>query len=494
MSLATARSASLGTAASRAGRSQRAGKFALAMTAAIGVMALCVATAQAAAPAKCPWLKTGLGVGQRTGMLMRKMSLDAKIDLVEGQGIHKPYVFYMAGLPSLCVPPMGLEDGPNGVGDKLTGVTALPAGVALAATWDPALARRYGAVIGAEQKAKGASVDLGPTVNIDRDPRWGRSFETLSEDPHLASRIADAEIGGIQSQGVMAQVKHFAVYNQETNRNTPKDDAIVSQRALHEIYLRPFRSAVRRAKVASIMCGYAWVNGAASCENRPLLTDVLRDDWNFRGFVTSDYGAIHALSAANAGTDMEQPFAKFFGKRLEHEVKSGKVAAATLNTMAERIVAEMFRFQLLEHPHRGSPKAMATTPGHDRVATRIAEAGTVLLKNHGGVLPLSKSGDGAIAVIGPAASAAPIYSGGGSAHVIPPHPGSPLAGIEQAVGNGRRIASVNGLPLATHLPPVPAKALSKPYRQTHKGQVFRATLTAPETGTYILVFTNPCLC
>jgi beta-glucosidase len=194
--------------------------------------------AAGASPASCPWLSQSLPRAQRVSMLLAQMTLDNKITMVEGQGTSEPYVFYMAAQPTLCIPAMGLEDGPNGVGDGLTGVTQLPAGVSLAATFDPALARQYGQVIGAEERGKGAAVNLGPTVNIDRDPRWGRSFESFTEDPYLNAALAVGEIGGVQSQDEMSQVKHFAVYNQETNRNTPADDVIVSDRALHEICRR----------------------------------------------------------------------------------------------------------------------------------------------------------------------------------------------------------------------------------------------------------------
>ena len=151
--------------------------------------------------------------------------------MVEGHGTSNPYVFYMAGIPSLCIPSMGEEDGPNGVADGLTGVTALPSGVSLAATFDPILAGRYGQVVGAEEVGKGAAVNLGPTINIDRDPRWGRSFETYTEDPFLNASLAVSEINGVQSQGELYQVKHYAVYNQETYRNTPADDVIIDNRA-----------------------------------------------------------------------------------------------------------------------------------------------------------------------------------------------------------------------------------------------------------------------
>ena len=173
-------------------------------------------------PAACPWLNPHLPIAQRVAMVMKKMTIGNEITLVEGHGM-KPYAGTQPAIPSLCIPQFGLEDGPNGVGDGLKGVTNLASGASLAATFSPKLAFEYGQVIGAEQATKGSAVDLGPTVNIDRDPRWGREFESMSEDPQLAAMIGVAEIHGIQSEGIIAQVKHYAVYNQETNRNTPKD-------------------------------------------------------------------------------------------------------------------------------------------------------------------------------------------------------------------------------------------------------------------------------
>jgi hypothetical protein len=195
---------------------------------------------------------------------MRQMILADKITLVEGHGSANAYVFYTPAIPSLCIPAVGLEDGPGGVADGMTGVTELPAGVSLAATWDPALARQYGSVIGAEENGKGASANLGPTVNIDRDPRWGRSFESLSEDPYLNSTLDVPEIDGIQRQDVEDQVKHYDAYNQETYRNTPADDVVVSDRALHEIYLPSFYSAVTAGHAASVMCAYSSISGDTS--------------------------------------------------------------------------------------------------------------------------------------------------------------------------------------------------------------------------------------
>src|SRR5215470_4061156 len=193
--------------------------------------------------ASCPWLNQSLPIGRRVHMLLARMTLANKINMVTGAGSSGPYVFYIPAIPRLCVPAIGEEDGPGGVGDGLTGVTQMPSAVSLAATFDTSLADRYGQVVGSEERGKGAMVNLGPTVNIDRDPRWGRSFEAYTEDPFLNAAIATADIDGVQSQHEMAQVKHLAVYNQETDRNTQADNAIVSTRALQEIYLPAFYAA-----------------------------------------------------------------------------------------------------------------------------------------------------------------------------------------------------------------------------------------------------------
>lgn len=471
--------------------------------AAIGAVALgftACGTAQAApakpagpvgTPANCPWLNPHLPIAKRVAMVMQKMTIADEIGMVKGYGSGNPYVFYMAGNTSLCMPSLGLEDGPEGVADGLTGVTKLPSGASLAATFSRKLAYRYGRVIGAEQTTKGSAVDLGPTVNIDRDPRWGREFESLSEDPQLTADLAVAEIRGIQSRRIMAQVKHFDAYNQETNRNTSQDDVIVSQRTLHEIYMPAFRAAFRKAESGSTMCAYSTVNGYYSCQSHHLLTDVLRDEWNFDGFVTSDYAAIHDISAATAGTDQEQPFANYFGAPLQSAVTNGTIARAVLNTMVEPILYQMFRFHFFDHPPSGSTSAVATTPAHQALSTKVAEAGTVLLKNQGSVLPLSTSAN--IAVIGPAASAQPTYGGGGSAHVIPSSTVTPLAGIKALAGSSA-VSYTQGLPTDAQLTPIPGADLSSAYSGTDFGGSYSATLTAPATGTYVIGITNSCGC
>ena len=467
----------------------------LAITLAVPALALTARppVAAAASSATCPWVTSHAPVSERVAQLISQMTLADKISMVKGHGTANPYVFYTPAIPSLCIPAVGLEDGPSGVADGLTGVTQLPAGVALAATWDPSLAKQYGSVIGAEEAGKGASANLGPTVNIDRDPRWGRSFEALSEDPFLNSALDVPEIDGIQSQDVEDQVKHFDAYNQETFRNSPADNVIVSDRALHEIYMPSFYTAVTRANAASVMCAYSWVNGSDSCNNAFLNNSVLRDQWDFPGFVMSDYGALHSTQGALQGTDQEQPFNTFYGAALQTAVQNGTIPQSALNTMLVHVFTEMFGFGLFNVARSGSTSATVTTPAHVALATQVATAGTTLLKNAGSTLPLPSGGS--VAVIGPSASASPTYAGGGSAYVIPSGTVTPLAGIQAATaGGGTNVVYQQGLPADTSLPTIPSADLSPAYAPTPFGGSYTGTLTAPETGTYVLAVTNPCGC
>src|SRR3984957_14268326 len=481
-------------------RRYRRGRVAALAVAAAAVVAVPLAASAASASpgaagqagASCPWVSSRAPVAQRVAQLMSQMSLADEITMVEGHGTTNPYVFYTPAIPALCIPAVGLEDGPTGVADGLTGVTQLPAGVALAATWDPSLAQQYGQVIGAEEYGKGASANLGPTVNIDRDPRWGRSFEALSEDPALNAALDVPEIAGVQSQDVESQVKHLADYNQETYRNTPADNVIIDPRTEHEIYLPAFNAAVTSGD-ASVMCSYAVIKGNFACNDSELETTILRDEWDFQGFVMSDYGALHSTQGAVQGTDQEQPFNTYYGTALQTAVQNGTIPISVLNTMVQRVFTEMFRFNLFSQPRTGTPTDTVTTPAHVAVATNVAEAGTTLLKNDGGVLPLSSAGS-SIAVVGPAADASPIYAGGGSAYVIPSGTVSPLAGIKAAAGRGTNVAYSQGLPVDTALPAIPSSNLSPAYAPTPFGGSYTGTLTAPETGTYVLAITNPCGC
>ncbi|HUB04424.1 MAG TPA: glycoside hydrolase family 3 C-terminal domain-containing protein [Solirubrobacteraceae bacterium] len=453
-------------------------------------------------------------IGQRVAEVMSTMTLDQEDFLVEGHGTANepptsggnPYVFWMPGITLSCgsIPALGEEDGPAGVADGLSGVTQLPAGVGLAATFDPSLASQYGQVIGSEEWGKGAAVNLGPTINIDRDPRWGRSFETFTEDPFLNASLATNEIDGVQSTGEMSQVKHFAAYNQETNRNTPADNVIIDQRTLNEIYFPAFQAAVQQSKAGSVMCSYAVVNGDFACQSPFLMNQTLDQEWGYPGFVTSDYGALHdTIGGALGGLDQEQPFNTYFGPTLnppalEADVENGTIPRAVINTMVQRILTEMFRFNLFTSPPTGNPFSTVTSTANQAVGNDVAETSATLLKNASHALPLPAKNAGYVAVIGPAASTQPIYGGGGSAYVNPSQTVTPLAGILATAGSGSFIHYQPGLPTDASLAAIPSADLSPAFQPitsfNNFGQVYTGTLTAPESGTYVLAITNDCGC
>ncbi|MBC3839296.1 glycoside hydrolase family 3 [Streptacidiphilus sp. 4-A2] len=398
----------------------------------------------AAASTACPWVGSSAPIPQRVSELMSKMSLSQEISLMTGTG-GSSYVGFTPAIGSLCIPAMNLEDGPGGVGDGLSNVTQLPAPVDVAATWDTAAEQQYGQIIGDEQAAKGSTVDLGPTINIVRDPRWGRAFESVGEDPYLNGQLGAADIQGVQSSGVMAQVKHFAVYNQETNRNEPADNAVVSDQAMQEIYLPAFQAAVQQGAASSVMCSYSYINGTAACQNPYTLSTVLRQQFGFGGFVTSDWGATHStVASANAGLTMDMPGSDgYYGSALQSAVTSGQVSQSTINTEVSQILTEMFAFGEFDKPTAGSPAETATSATDQADAGALAEEGTVLLKNSGNALPLGSS-DSSIAVIGADASTSPQTSGGGSAGVTSSGTVTPLQGIEAAAPSGVSVSYNDG--------------------------------------------------
>lgn len=397
-----------------------------------------------AATVSCPWVGSSAPISQRVSQVLAAMSTTQKVDLLTGAN-GSSYVGLIPAIGSLCIPAINLQDGPAGVGDGFTGVTQLPAPVDVAATWDTSAEQTYGQVIGAEQAAKGTTVDLGPTINIVRDPRWGRAFESVGEDPYLNGVLGAADIRGVQSTGVMAQVKHLAVYNQETNRNTPADNAVVSTQAEQEIYLPAFRSAVQSGAASSVMCAYSTINGTDACQNPSILSTALRQQFGFGGFVTSDWFGTHSTAAsANAGLDMDMPGSDgFFGSALASAVSSGSVSTATLNSMVSSVLGEMFAFGLFDKPTAGSPAQTATSAADQSSATSLAEEGTVLLKNSGGVLPFGSS-DKSIAVIGADASTSPQTAGGGSAGVTSSGTVTPLQGITAAAPSGVTVSYNSG--------------------------------------------------
>src|SRR5262249_28636374 len=363
----------------------------------------------------------------RVDALLQRMTLEEKIQMLHGAR-RRGFIGYIPGISRLGIPELALTDGPAGVRHG-TG-TAFPAPVALAATWDRALAHEYGAALGAETKAKGQNVLLGPMVNIVRVPEGGRNFETFGEDPYLTAQIATAEIRGIQSQGVLAEVKHYAANNQEKQRQIVSAD--VDERTLREIYLPAFEAAVKDANVGCVMAAYNKVNGVFASENVHLLKDILKGEWGFDGFVVSDWGATHStVDAANNGLDIEMPGDKFFGDKLLAAVKEGQVSQSTIDDKVRRILRTMMRFGFFERP----PKAGSIDyRAQAQVARRVAAAGVVLLKNERNLLPLDLNRLRSIAVVGPYADRA-TTGGGGSARISPLVSVSPLGALADAVGS-----------------------------------------------------------
>ncbi|WP_051367885.1 beta-glucosidase [Hamadaea tsunoensis] len=423
------------------------------------VSALSTGVTALPAHAADPWMNTALTPAQRADLLLAAMTQAEKLTMLHG-GAGCGYVGCVDANTRLGIPAIHLQDGPAGAGDGFTGVTQLAAPVAGAATWDTALMQQYGEVLGSEQWGKGTNVVLAPTINIVRDPRWGRAFESFGEDPYLAGQIGAADIRGIQSQGPMAQVKHYAVYNQETNRNSPADNAVVADRTQREIYLPAFETSVKQGDADSAMCSYSLINGPYACENGPLQNTILKGDMGFTGFITSDWGATHStVASANNGLDMEMPGSTYFGSALTTAVGNGQVSSATINDHARRILLSMFKRGLFDHANTGNVNAVVTSTAHANVAKQVALEGSVLLKNSGNVLPI---GSGAsIAVIGDDAGPDVMTQGGGSAWVNPPYTVTPYQGIKNRAGTGATVTFAQGVASPSgQLPPVDSSALT----------------------------------
>lgn len=357
--------------------------------------------------------------GPRVEGLIAKLTLDEKISLLHGatDPASLGQAGYVPGVERLGIPPLRLADGPAGV--RVTRhATALPAPVLLASAFDPELARRYGRVIGHEGRALGQDVLLSPMVNLIRTPYAGRNFETFSEDPLLSADLVAAEIEGIQGEGLIATVKHYAMNNQEKDRMSI--DVRVDEQTLHESELRGFEAAVG-VGTGAVMGAYNKVNGTYACESKALLTDILRERWGFDGWVMTDWNAAHSTEKAlAAGLDMEMPDGKYFGAALKKAVENRSVPEDHVDRSVRRILSVMDRFGLLADTLPARPERDARAGA--AVALEVATAGATLLRNEHDTLPLT---DGALAVIGPT-GALPFVSGGGSAHVVPDRADSPL--------------------------------------------------------------------
>ncbi|WP_419994537.1 beta-glucosidase family protein [Streptomyces boninensis] len=370
---------------------------------------------------------TGTGGGRsvsanRIQHLLADLTLDEKISLLHGHTDPDSLgqAGYIPGVPRLGIPAIRLTDGPAGV--RVTAhATALPAPILLAAAFSPELARAYGKVIGHEGRALGQDVLLSPMVNLIRTPYAGRNFETFSEDPLLSGDLVAAEIEGIQGEHMIATVKHFALNNQEHERNTI--DVHAAEQTKQEMELRPFAAAIA-AGSGAVMGSYNRVDGTFACENKSLLTDVLREQWGFDGWVMTDWYAAHSTAQAiAAGLDMEMPDDKYFGPALKKAVQDGTVAERLVDRAAGRILAVLDRFGLLDGSIPARPKRDAAAGAE--TAHKIAVAGATLLRNERHTLPLAGPAARSLAVIGPTGEL-PFVSGGGSAHVIPDRADSPL--------------------------------------------------------------------
>jgi len=357
----------------------------------------------------------------RVDSLIRSMTLAEKVSLLHGERdpAGEGQAGYMPGVPRLGIPPLRLTDGPAGVRLALP-ATALPAPVALAASFDTALARRYGATMGREGRALGQDVLLAPMVNIVRVPEGGRDFETLGEDPYLASQIVAQEVRGIQGQGLIATVKHYVANNFEDARTSVSAD--VGEQALHEIYLPGFEAAVA-AGAGAVMCSYNRVNGRFACDDPETLTHILRDELGFTGWVMTDWGAHHSAGALAAGLDQEMPGGRgsarqpiYFGDSLVAAVRSGRVPELLVDRPVRRILTQMDRVGLLGGTV--PPRLPLDTIVDAATARDVAVKGAVLLKNDGDVLPFSPTELASVVVVGPTA-VTPMVGGGGSAHVLP---------------------------------------------------------------------------
>jgi beta-glucosidase len=394
-------------------------------------------------PPETPWMSPSLSTERRADLLIARMTLQEKITMMHGVSPlpSKEYVGYVPPNARLGIPALKLADGRAGVGNGAKNVTLLPAPIAAAASWDRSLMQSFGEVLGDEQWRKGTNVALAPSIDVIRVAQWGRSFESYGEDPYFNGEMAVAEVLGIQSEGPIADENMYLTMNQEDNRF--KEDSVVDERTLQEIYLPPFERATKDAHVGTAMCAYVKTNGAYSCENAHLLQDLLKRQLDFAGWVMSDWGATHSTAdSANHGLDQEMPGDIFFGAALEKAVREGVVSDAVLNEHVRRILVPMFRQGLFDRRQTGNWTADVRSAEHDASSRRVAEQGTVLLKNERGILPLS--GGASIAVIGIPGSTKPKVEGGGSSWVEAPYAVSPLEGIRKRAGAGAKITYADG--------------------------------------------------
>ena len=454
-----------------------------------------------AVPTDAPYKNASLPVDRRVADLLKRMTLEEKATMLSGSGWMES-----APIERLGIPAIKMADGPMGVRSwagssaitNSTGnpvkveTTSFPSGVAMAATWDTELVRREGQAIAQEVKALGRDMILGPTVNINRQPLWGRNFEGFGEDPYLTARLGVAYIKGVQSEGVIPSVKHFAANNEEYERH--RVNATIDERTLHEIYLPAFKAAVEEADVWNVMSAYNKVNGVHCGESDYLLDQVLKKEFGFKGFVVSDWGSTYSTApTVNAGMDLEMPGGPpmkawivnprtvasgngdgfLVPEKMLAQVKAGHITEATIDDNVSRILRVIFLSGIFDHPHTGGGEV--DTPEQRAVALQGATEGIVLLKNEGTLLPLDAKKIHSIAVIGPNAAVART-GGGGSSLVRPKYAIAPLDGIKEKAGNKINVTYALGVGMegedaAQDAPEARAKALQEAVDAASKSDV-----------------------
>ncbi|MCM3700243.1 beta-glucosidase [Paenibacillus macerans] len=400
--------------------------------------------------AEQPWFDTSKTPEERTELLLREMTLEEKVDFVTGD-VNNNYGFYNAPIKRLGIPALTMADGPTGVrvaNPEVQGKksTAFPTPIALAATWNTETAGRYGDLVGNEAYNTTHNVLLGPGFDIARLPWGSRNFESLGEDPLLQSKLGVEYVKNVQKYPVIATAKHYLLNNQETDRFAV--DTRASERAIMEIYSRPFAAAVQEADLGSAMCSFNRINGVFACENETALTKILKERLGFKGFIMSDYGAnLSTAESALAGLDLETPGKPYgeWGDKLLAAVKNGQVGEDVIDGMARRILVQMFDKGLFDKP---AVNVQIPAKEHGQAALEMAEEGMVLLQNKDNVLPLNADKLDSIAVIGPDADS--YATVGGSSLVQPNYTISPLEAIREQAGKEVQVEYAPGTdPIST---------------------------------------------
>ena len=378
--------------------------------------------------------------------IISKMTIEEKVDM-----LHAKHMFVSAGVASQGIADMKYTDGPFGIREEMQPdnwnplglendkATFFPTGSALAATWSPELAYAYGTGMAKEARLRGKDMILGPAINIQRIPTGGRTYEYLSEDPFLNSKMAVGYSKGAQDNGVAVCIKHYALNNQENNRGSV--NAIIGERAMREIYLPPFRAAVEEADVYGVMAAYNKVNGWWCAENDLLLNKILRDEWGFAGLVISDWGGTHStVNAIKNGLNIEMPDKRYFGKALLDSIKAGLVSEDLINLRVREILR--VRLAIKPVPENEANKEITSQPAQHKIAYNVASKSIVLLRNDG-VLPLQLENKPIIAVIG-ANATQKMATGGLGAGVKTLYEITPLEGLKDRIGDKAQIIFAQG--------------------------------------------------